>query len=325
MLSDEEFVNCVWNKYEDYINSENKDEFFERRIYRKNSYIIRKLSAVASFMLVIFTTFGVCLGVNAIYNYIQKNNNTDFSQNIGYDYSHDMKASNGVYYKKIENYNEYKEAGEKWSNLVEMSESDFNTEFLIIIAGENYDTTSLEVKQIYTLDSALHIDLIQTKEYNKDNTVLSLKVSKDLNRDNVVINIIKGNSTLNSELKDINELAEDYTSKEAIEDGCLVIENNQIISADKNALEKFIENSEQNTNSEIRLAIYSDKKVIIKDLSYKDGKYYMEEKDITDKESKIYQRSAEKIKKQQMQNLYTNYYLEDAIGNQSIICLIAQK
>ena len=60
MLSDEEFVNCVWNKYEDYINSENKDEFFERRIYRKNSYIIRKLSAVASFMLVIFTTFGVC-------------------------------------------------------------------------------------------------------------------------------------------------------------------------------------------------------------------------------------------------------------------------
>ena len=51
----------------------------------------------------------------------------------------------------------------------------------------------------------------------------------------------------------------------------------------------------------------------------------MEEKDITNKESEIYQRSAEKIKKQQMQNLYTNYYLEDAIGNQSIICIITNK
>lgn len=325
MLSDEEFVDCVWNKYENYINSENKDDFFDKKIYKNNSYTIRKLSTVASFMFVIFTTFGVCLSVNALYNYIQKNTNTDFSQNMGYDYSHDMKNSNGIYYKKIENYNEYKEAGNKWSNLVEMSESDFETEFLIIIAGENYDTTSLEVKQIYNLDNALHIYLIQTKEYNKDNTVLSIKVSKDLNRDNVVINIIKENSTLNSEHKDINELLEDYTSKEAIEDGYLVIEKNQIISADKDALEKFIENSERNTNSAIRLAIYSDKKVIIKDLSYKDGKYYMEEKDITNKESEIYQRSAEKIKKQQMQNLYTNYYLEDAIGNQSIICIITNK
>lgn len=325
MLSDEEFVNCVWNKYENYINSENKDEFFERKIYRKNSYIIRKLSSVASFMLVIFTTFGVCLGVNAIYNYIQKNTNTDFSQNIGYDYSDDMKASNGVYYKKIENYNEYKEACNKWNDLVEMSESDFETDFLIVIAGENYDTTSLEVKQIYDLDNTLHVDLVQTKEYNKDNTVLSIKINKDLNRDNVVINIIKGDATLNSELKDLNELSENYTSNEAIEDGCIVIENNQIISEDKEALEKFIENSKQNKNLEIRIAIYSDKKVVIKDLSYKDGKYYMEEKDITNKESEIYKRSAEKIKKQQMQNLYTNYYLEDAIGNQNIICLIAQK
>lgn len=325
MLSDEEFVNCVWNKYENYINSENKDEFFERRIYRKNSYIIRKLSSVASFMLVIFTTFGVCLGVNAIYNYIQKNTNTDFSQNIGYDYSDDMKASNGVYYKKIENYNEYKEACNKWNDLVEMSESDFETDFLIVIAGENYDTTSLEVKQIYDLDNNLHVDLVQTKEYNKDNTVLSIKINKDLNRDNVVINIIKGDATLNSELKDLNELSENYTSNEAIEDGCMVIENNQIISEDKEALEKFIENSKQNENLEIRIAIYSDKKAVIKDLSYKDGKYYMEEKDITNKESEIYKRSAEKIKKQQMQNLYTNYYLEDAIGNQNIICLIAQK
>lgn len=325
MLSDEEFVNCVWNKYENYINSENKDEFFERRIYRKNSYIIRKLSSVASFMLVIFTTFGVCLGVNAIYNYIQKNTNTDFSQNIGYDYSDDMKASNGVYYKKIENYNEYKEACNKWNDLVEMSESDFETDFLIVIAGENYDTTSLEVKQIYNLDNNLHVDLVQTKEYNKDNTVLSIKINKDLNRDNVVINIIKGDATLNSELKDLNELSENYTSNEAIEDGCMVIENNQIISEDKEALEKFIENSKQNENLEIRIAIYSDKKAVIKDLSYKDGKYYMEEKDITNKESEIYKRSAEKIKKQQMQNLYTNYYLEDAIGNQNIICLIAQK
>lgn len=51
----------------------------------------------------------------------------------------------------------------------------------------------------------------------------------------------------------------------------------------------------------------------------------MKEKEITNKESQIYQRSAEKIKKQQMQKLYTSYYLEDLIGNQSSICLIIQK
>ena len=325
MLSNEEFVNCVWNKYEAYINSEKRDEFFDKKIYRKNSYTMRKLSTVVSFMLVIFTTLGVCLGVNAVYNYIQKNTNTDFSQNIGYDYRDNMQYSNGIYYKKIENYDEYKKACNIWSNLVEMSENDFKTDFLIIIAGENYDTTSLEVKQVYNSDSTLNIDLVQTKEYNKDNAVLSVKINKNLNRDNVMINIMEGVLISNYEVKDLNELPENYNSEDAIKDGCIVIENNKIISDDTEALEKFIEDSNKNIDSAVRLAIYSDKRVVVKDLFYKEGKYYMKEKEITNKESQIYQRSAEKIKKQQMQKLYTSYYLEDLIGNQSSICLIIQK
>ena len=35
MLSNEEFVNCVWNKYEAYINFEKRDEFFDKKFIER--------------------------------------------------------------------------------------------------------------------------------------------------------------------------------------------------------------------------------------------------------------------------------------------------
>ena len=322
MLSDEEFINSVWNKYENYICLRNKDDFFKKRIYKKNSNIIRNLSTAASFTIITFTAVGVCAGAATIYNYIQEKTTTDFNKNIGYDYSQDMNLSNNVYYKKIESYEEYKSACGKWNNLVEMSEEDFKTDFLIIVAGENYDTTSLTVKNIYNEDNNLYIDLIQTEQYNKDDTVLSIKLNRDLNKENVVINIIKENQSINSNFTSLDKLPKNYTKEEAIEDGCLVIEDNVIISNDNAILEKFIIDSNNNMDSSIRIAMYSEEGLEIKDLSYRNAKYYISEDNTRNGNAEIYYHSAEKLEKRQMKNGYTTYYLEDEIGNQTIICML---
>ena len=43
MLSEEDFIKSVWNKYENYnYNSKNKNQFFSKKLYRNNKYILAR-------------------------------------------------------------------------------------------------------------------------------------------------------------------------------------------------------------------------------------------------------------------------------------------
>lgn len=78
--------------------------------------------------------------------------------------------------------------------------------------------------------------------------------------------------------KDLSELPKDYTIKQAIKDGCVVITNEKVFN--KYRLDKFIENTEINAKDrkedKIRIVQYTiEGDAIIKDLEYKikDEKY----------------------------------------------------
>ena len=70
-----------------------------------------------------------------------------------------MQCSNGIYYTKIYNYADYIKAKEIYSGLLEMEQQDFENNFLLILAGENYDTTNLYISNISTDEQKMYIDL----------------------------------------------------------------------------------------------------------------------------------------------------------------------
>lgn len=80
------------------------------------------------------------------------------------------------------------------------------------------------------------------------------------------------------------DLSTEYSKEEAIKDGCFVVEEQEIISEDKDQLDKFIENCDNEINGVIR--IYhssSSNRNQITDIEYTDGvffidKYYVENK-----------------------------------------------
>lgn len=51
MLSDEEFIDCVWNKYNNLCNLNKTDNFYKKDFYKRYD-AFRILSQVASFIIV---------------------------------------------------------------------------------------------------------------------------------------------------------------------------------------------------------------------------------------------------------------------------------
>lgn len=315
LLSDEDFVKSVWEKYNDYISFDNNDNFFITKKYKKNR---KALSLVAGFVIAMIATVSVAYtGVVVYNNYIQKNTNTNFVENSGYSYLDDMILVDkdiDLYYKKVTDYDEYLQDCNKWNNLVEMSEEDFKSSFLIVIAGGNYDTISLSVTEIYVQDETLYINLKQTENINLENTVLSLKLDNNYNKDEIIINIENIEVSLGNEFVELEKLPEDYTVEQALNDGCFVIENNIMLNYE-NMLDEFINDTYAGKESSIRVADFADNSTIINDIVYKDGFYYIKKYILKGGNKEQYYKKSEKIVK--LETAYeTTYYLEDILGNQ---------
>ncbi|DAA99497.1 TPA: hypothetical protein CPT96_08520, partial [Candidatus Gastranaerophilales bacterium HUM_10] len=71
------------------------------------------------------------------------------------------------------------EAKKIWNNLVEIEPEEFNDYFIIIIAGENYDTTSLYISNAFIKNEELYIELKKTDVWDGNNTVISTKIPKE--------------------------------------------------------------------------------------------------------------------------------------------------
>ncbi len=131
----------------------------------------------------------------------------DSSNNgISYDFTQDMTYSNKIYYKKINTYEEYIEVKARWNNIIDMTEYDFKTNFMVITAIENTSMLGLTVDNLEVDNNGLYISLIHFKddeEYNEKETCISYKISRELEKDNIYVtrNYLDSEKDFNTEMK----------------------------------------------------------------------------------------------------------------------------
>lgn len=271
MISDERFIEKVWEKYNNYANSNIKEKFFNKHQYR-NSEIKRIIYTIISFIFSALVTTGVAYASITIHNslFVQKNVKTDFINNPGYQYYEDMKMSlDGIYYKRICNYNEYTNAKKIWNDIVEMDENDFQDSFVIVIAGLTYKTTGLYISNVYVEDDKTCIELKREEKWSSNNTAISARVSRELERNDIVIKNLPNTIDTEGKYIDIDKITINYTIEQALKDGCLVVENNEKIISDKeNMLDEFIEKKE---NGVLRIYKYGSGYFSISDIQYNNG------------------------------------------------------
>ena len=309
MLKEDDFINDIWKKHDEYNRTRNKDKFFLKHLYRNTENLLT-LKSLLTLVIAIIATAGATYAGFITYNYITKETYTDFKQNPNYDYSQDMIYQNNFYYKKVMTYEEYEKCKEVWNDLVEMNEEDFNDNFVVIVAVENTSMLGLTVSDVSADDTTLYIKFKKDENEDYDKTVTSIKISKNLDRDIIKIEKVEKNIDY-TDYERLEDLPHNYSKEQAIKDNCFVLENNEIISSNKEQLNEFVDNARNGINSFIRIVSYFDEQVKIKDLEYKDGEYILVSDD---------SRTRDKIEKS-----YYNYGDEIVVEHKSIGTIYAIK
>ena len=279
--NDNEFIDGIWDKYNRYSKQKKNDKFFNKHQY-KNIEFYNNIRMFSTFMIMTVVTFGMVYAGVATYNYVSTQTKRTGRELESKYIWEEMQWQNGFYYKKITNYNDYLTCMKIWDNLLEMTESDFEKYFVIITETRNREMLGIYFSDVSADSSTLYVRFDKYKEnenYDETNTVTAIKIDKELDRDKVVIEKIEPIPHMFG-YKEMNELPRDYKKEQAIEDNCFVIDQNEIISSNKNQLEEFIQETEKGNNMSIRIAIYftfssdgrTDDDII--DIEYKDGKYY---------------------------------------------------
>ena len=289
----------------------------EKVIEIKNHRIIM---LIAMFVFISVAITGVTYAGKIIFDFIQKETKTDFENNKEYDdYNEDMLYSDGIYYKTILDYQNYKNDKKKWNGLVEMRENDFNDYFVVVIAGENYSTTGLYISDIKVDDENLYIDLNKKDIWN-GSTVISAKLEKTLYRENIIVKNNPNIPQVSKEFIKMEDIPIGYTKEEAIEDGLIVIDANKIISNEKNRFNEFIENANNGISDFIRIYNYDIiQNITIIDLEYKNGIINMSQCNKTQPGNNIIYNSGNEIIKSNGSGIY---WLKDEMGNKKVICNI---
>lgn len=110
-----------------------------------------------------------------------------------YDFSQDMEYNDSIYYRKINNYEEYSEVKTRWNEILDMSKEDFNNSFMVITAIENTSMLGLNADKIQTYNDTLYITLklegdvigenTSNPEYEK--TCISYIIPRSMERNNI--------------------------------------------------------------------------------------------------------------------------------------------
>lgn len=276
-----------------------------------------KIRIIINFVIILIAITSVTYAGITAYKFIQRETKTNFSN---YEYNEDMKYYNGIYYKEITSYEMYLQDLKKWNELVEMTEEDFNNYFVLVLAGENYDTTGLYISDITIDEENLYIDL-KKKDNWDGSAVISTKIEKKLYRENIVIRNNPNVPDSSNKFVSIEEIPIGYTKQQAIQDGCFVIEYSKVISNDKEEFNRFIENANKGIDGFIRIYerdIIENSTII--DLECKNGKINMSQCNKTQAGNYVVYNSGKNIRKGSL----GIYYLVDEIGNQKTICSIKE-
>lgn len=135
-----------------------------------------------------------------------------------YDFTQDMIYKDGIYYKKINDYEEYNKVKSRWNDILDMTKSDFENNFMVITAIENTSMLGLTVDKIETDNNNIYISLIHYEdgiEYDENETCISYIISRDMERENIYVtrNLRQDEKDMSPELKiaERNDLSGDDT------------------------------------------------------------------------------------------------------------------
>lgn len=204
---------------------------------------------------------------------LQNDENKYTSSNITYQISDnillsDYKTINRFYYRVIKDYQTYLDTKNNFNNILEVSEKDFENNFMILVITENSPVNGLIFDNLSADDSSLTLNYVVNSSDRDAQTGTSILVSNDLYRD--TINIEKTVPEMKmSSYTNIRELPKDYSVEDAKKDNCLVIDMKNNANYNLNNLEDFIEKVKNKENAEIRIYNYMDNdQIYIYDITY---------------------------------------------------------
>lgn len=204
---------------------------------------------------------------------LQNDENKYKSSNITYQINDnillsDYKTINRFYYRVIKDYQTYLDTKNNFNNILEVSEKDFEDNFMILVITENAPVNGLIFDNLSADDSSLTLNYVVNSSDRDAQTGTSILVSNDLYRDTINIEKTVPEMKMTS-YTNIRELPKDYSVEDAKKDNCLVIDMKNHTNYNLNNLEDFIEKVKNKENAEIRIYNYMDNdQIYIYDITY---------------------------------------------------------
>ena len=204
---------------------------------------------------------------------LQNDENKYKSSNITYQINDnillsDYKTINRFYYRVIKDYQTYLDTKDNFNNILEVSEKDFEDNFMILVITENAPVNGLIFDNLSADDSSLTLNYVVNSSDRDAQTGTSILVSNDLYRDTINIEKTVPEMKMTS-YTNIRELPKDYSVEDAKKDNCLVIDMKNNANYNLNNLEDFIERVKNKENAEIRIYNYmGNDQIYIYDITY---------------------------------------------------------
>ena len=204
---------------------------------------------------------------------LQNDENKYKSSNITYQINDnillsDYKTINRFYYRVIKDYQTYLDTKDNFNNILEVSEKDFEDNFMILVIIENMPVNGLIFDNLSADDSSLTLNYVVNSSDRDAQTGTSILVSNDLYRDTINIEKTVPEMKMTS-YTNIRELPKDYSVEDAKKDNCLVIDMKNNANYNLNNLEDFIEKVKNKENAEIRIYNYmGNDQIYIYDITY---------------------------------------------------------
>lgn len=188
-----------------------------------------------------------------------------------------MNVKDKWYYKFLVSYDEYLKFKDlNYCEMIEMSKENFEEDCILVVFNSSDGYEGMYISDIKNTDNELEVIVRKDISNKKDNErLISLKLNKDMYNENI-------NFILESD-RDMfisaTNLPIDYTKEQAINDNCIVIYNEKIISDNTNAVDEFVENTRNGKEEQIRIVVFNDEYIKnnfsyeVVDIGYRDGEY----------------------------------------------------
>lgn len=253
-------------------------------------------------MIVVLITTGTVFAIVSLFNYFEyKTLNLE-----------NFESNNGFLYKKIYSYEEYLEYKKQANNLLDISENDFNENFVLIVVSERTKLNGLTLKEYDIENNTLNIELIENIAPNEKVKTSGVAILIPKASDKEKLHIEKVSQEMNMSLySDIKSLPNNYTKQQALEDNCLIINQNDKKTENLAILKDFLNKVEQHLDAELRIYQIENEKVFIQDIKYISNTKFIitydytryKHKELSYETDEIY---ADKIDKEEIDSLKIN-------------------